>query len=381
MKKPPGGLIRSPAKDDGRRFHELDSMRGLAAVVVLVHHFRNMFYPSASFQHGWQSVLLYPFVSGHESVIFFFLLSGFVLSLPFLRGKIQPYRVYIWRRVLRIYGPYLGALVLSVVGCALWHNRLGATGWASITWFAPVSLRSIGHHILFIGNYDDAQYNTAFWSLVHEMRISLIFPHLFVAAARLSAKYTLLVVASCTLVGVHAVEYRLLATVEYAGIFLVGALIAKNLRTLSELYKRIGTSQQVLLALISFLLYVKGHHLANVSPLWHLGELPITLGAAGFLIIGLNSTIVSRILNSPIPTFLGRISYSFYLLHGTVLFAMAVMLKDRLSCPVFFLIYFSTTILLSWGFYVAVEKPFMLMSRNAGRRKSTPIVRPPLAAD
>lgn len=151
-------------------------MRGLAAVIVLFHHFIHMFYPEVLTGTGIVSVLVYPFIGGLESVMFFFLLSGFVLSLPFLRGKSQPYSVFLRRRIFRIYGPYLGALTLAVAGCALWHNRLGTIGWAAGTWFAPVSLRSVVQHVVFLGDYDYNRYNTAFWSLVYEMRISIMFP-------------------------------------------------------------------------------------------------------------------------------------------------------------------------------------------------------------
>lgn len=357
-------------KGEGRRFHELDAMRGLAAVVVLGNHFRNMFYPAATFAHGWQSVFLYPLVSGRESVMFFFLLSGFVLSLPFLRGKTQPYWIFLRRRVLRIYGPYLGALALALIGCAIWHSRLGSTGWRGATWSRQVDLKSVLQHVLFIGNYNYERYNTAFWSLVYEMRISIIFPLLFVVANKLKARYTLLIVAACTLVGVHAVQHQFLITFEYVGVFLIGVLLAKNLDMLNGLYRRQGTVQHILLALLSLLFYFGGHRIASAGPLWHLGDMPVVLGAVGLLILGLNSVKTSRALNSVIPTFLGRISYSLYLVHGTVLFAMAAALQNKVSPPVFFLIYFPTAILLSWGFYVAVEEPFMVMSRNVGRRSA-----------
>lgn len=285
-------------KGEGRRFHELDAMRGLAAVVVLGNHFRNMFYPTATFAHGWQSVFLYPLVSGRESVMFFFLLSGFVLSLPFLRGKTQPYWIFLRRRVLRIYGPYLGALALALIGCAIWHSRLGSTGWRGATWWRQVDLKSVLQHVLFIGNYNYERYNTAFWSLVYEMRISIIFPLLFVVANKLKARYTLLIVAACTLVGVHAVQHQFLITFEYVGVFLIGVLLAKNLDMLNGLYRRQGTVQHILLALLSLLFYFGGHRIASAGPLWHLGDMPVVLGAVGLLILGLNSVKTSRALIS-----------------------------------------------------------------------------------
>lgn len=343
-------------------------MRGLAAIIVLSHHFVHMFYPPTTFTSGWQSVFLYPLISGHESVMFFFILSGFVLSLPFLRGKNQPYSIFLRRRILRIYGPYLGALALALIGCALWHNRLGSTGWRAATWSRQVDLRSVLQHVLFIGDYNYERYNTAFWSLVYEMRISIIFPLLFVVVNKLKAKYILLIVAACTLVGVHDAEHQFLITFEYAGVFLIGALLAKNLDALNGLSRRQGTARHILFALLSLTLYFGGHRAASIGPLWHLGDMPVAVGAAGLLILGLNSFKASRALNSVVPTFLGRISYSLYLVHGTVLFAMAAVLQNKVSHPVFFLIYLPSAILLSWGFYVAVEEPFMLMSRNVGRR-------------
>lgn len=351
-------------KGEGRRFHELDAMRGLAAAVVLGNHFRNMFYPAATFAHGWRSIFLYPLVSGRESVMFFFLLSGFVLSLPFLRGRRQPYSIFLRRRILRIYGPYLGALVLSLIGCALWHNRLGPTGWRAATWSRQVDPRSVVQHVLFLGNYNYNRYNTAFWSLVYEMRISIVFPLLFVAANRLKTRYTLLIVAACTVLGVHGGRHQFLVTFEFAGIFLIGVLLAKNLDLLNGLYRRQGTVPHILFALASLSLYFGGHRIASMGLLWHLGDMPVTLGAAGLLILGLNSITARRALSSVVATFLGRISYSFYLVHGTVLFAMAAALKGKVSPPVFFVIYVPTAILLAWGFYVSVESPFMVMSRN-----------------
>ncbi|OJV41505.1 MAG: hypothetical protein BGO25_17595 [Acidobacteriales bacterium 59-55] len=168
-------------------------------------------------------------------------------------------------------------------------------------------------------------------------------------------------------------------TFEYAGIFLVGILLAKNLEGLSERYKRLAPFQCGAFMLTSLLLYFGGRHLAGIGPLWHLGDMPVAIGAAGLLIVGLNSHSARRILNSAAPAFLGRISYSLYLVHGTVLFSMTVLLMEKVSHPVFFLLYLPTAIVLSWGFYIAVERPFMLWSRSVGRHKAAPSVDPAVA--
>jgi len=364
--------LSSDIKINSPRFHELDSMRGIAAGVVLIHHFTHMFYPGVLTATGLLSIIFYPLVAGHESVMYFFLLSGFVLSLPLVRGKRQHYATFLARRTLRIYGPYLGALILSLAGCALWHNQLGATGWAAGTWSSSVSARSVLWHVLFLGDYNYSRYNTAFWSLVYEMRISIIFPILFLAVAWLRARYTLLLITVFTAVGVHNGIHKLLITFEYAGVFILGALIAKHLDKINPCYRLLGSKRKILLAITSCVLYLGGHRITAIGPLWHLGDMPVVLGAAGFLIIGLNSISAARALNSGVPSFLGRISYSLYLVHGTVLFAMAATLGDKISHPAFLAIYIPTAVLISWGFYAFVEKPFIYLSKSIGRASPLP---------
>ena len=373
----------------GKRFHELDSMRGLAALIVLLHHFVHMFYPGVQFSTNPAALMFYPFISGHESVMFFFILSGFVLALPFLRGKKQPYLVFLSRRILRIYGPYLAALLLALGGCALWHNRLGTGGWAAGTWFAPVTWIPVRQHLLLIGNYNYAQYNTAFWSLVYEMRISIIFPLLFLLANKLRTAATIALIVIFASVGIqlegHAASGLLspqtTITLEYIAVFLVGIVIAKNLDSLCARYTKLTIWQRSCIAVGSFALYFGSHPLAlKWEPFWHLGDMPVAVGAAGILLVGINSPLARKSLNSPVPAFFGRISYSLYLVHGTVLFALAALWKGVVSPPVLFFLFLSTSVLASWGFYRAIELPFTRWSQRVGRQPKHVIEVPVMTA-
>src|SRR2546430_11607225 len=71
----PRRIERSFAVKPTRRLQELDSLRGVASLTVVWHHwiwiFRDAVVP-------WY---ILPFVSGREAVILFFVISGFVLSL------------------------------------------------------------------------------------------------------------------------------------------------------------------------------------------------------------------------------------------------------------------------------------------------------------
>jgi peptidoglycan/LPS O-acetylase OafA/YrhL len=338
----------------GERFPELDSLRGLAAIAVVLHHFKLMFY-RAELAKGTLSFVTYPFTAGHEAVTLFFLLSGFVLALPYLRHKEQPYPVFMARRVLRIYGPYIAALFLSVVGCAIWHHA----SKTDPTWSMPVSTLSVAQSIGFIGNYNFFRYNTAFWSLVYEMRISIIFPLLVLFALRFRARWVLLIALICT----FDFSATPLVTMECAGMFIGGILLAKHIGSIGAAYSRLAKVTRVALAVLAFAVFNEAHFLI-ATPLWRLGYLPITLGAAGLIVVALYSRTISAGLCNATPLWLGKISYSMYLVHGTVLYALAAMLGSRINHLMLFAIYLPAAILLSWGFYFLVEAPFTRMSRK-----------------
>ena len=68
--------------------------------------------------------------------------------------------------------------------------------WINFTWSEPVTLHLVMQHILFLGNYDWSQFNTAFWSLVYEMRISLVFPLIALAVLRLRSLWLIFIAAA-----------------------------------------------------------------------------------------------------------------------------------------------------------------------------------------
>ena len=121
------------------RYEELDSLRGAAAMMVVLNHFFLATY-STGRSEDLVRFLADPLQNGPAAVVLFFLLSGFVLSIPVWREKPQSYRAFLTRRVCRIYVPYLFALALSVAGCALFANHpvYGLSEWFYKTWTGPV---------------------------------------------------------------------------------------------------------------------------------------------------------------------------------------------------------------------------------------------------
>ena len=106
------------------RFDQLDAMRGLAALSVVIHHslltlpvFLSAHYHEAVSPQN--SALtdspFHIFWAGREAVILFFMLSGFVLSLSYLKHKELPYKIFILKRICRLYVPYISSIILSAV--------------------------------------------------------------------------------------------------------------------------------------------------------------------------------------------------------------------------------------------------------------------------
>jgi peptidoglycan/LPS O-acetylase OafA/YrhL len=116
--------------NDGLLF--LDGLRGLAAFYVMVGHARWLLWEGyEGFQRHPASysainkALVYFFTLfkyGHEAVLFFFVLSGFVIHLRYARriagqGMAAKFdwAAFVWRRARRLYPPLLAAMALALV--------------------------------------------------------------------------------------------------------------------------------------------------------------------------------------------------------------------------------------------------------------------------
>ncbi len=118
--------------DAPERLLVLDSMRGIAALTVMVFHLTTPFQGGAALDAGvpadnWiLNVMTFtPFHllwEGHEAVYFFFVLSGFVLALPFLGDKEVSLAGYYTKRIFRIYPPYLVAVLVAVFASSIFYR-------------------------------------------------------------------------------------------------------------------------------------------------------------------------------------------------------------------------------------------------------------------
>ncbi len=277
------------------------------------------------------------------SVILFFVLSGYVLAIPFLKKSWPPYSAYIIKRVCRIYIPFAVAIVCAAILYA--HSSVPRTDNGSIWWGeAPVTLQTILDHLSMRGRFSDIWLDGVMWSLIVEMRVSIIFPVLVllcksVRFAALFALATYVIVTIAIVFTGHDDSYimsdsiavSLLLTLRYVPLFMLGIVLAKKNDVIKDWFGRLSrTKFIVLLGLTLFVLClptdIRSHPDFEriLSELFGRGAdavvtfcVDLCLGlASGFLIVWVrNNHRHKSILDLRMIQWLGNISYSLYLVH------------------------------------------------------------------
>ncbi len=335
----------------GARLVALDALRGLAAFIVIWHHFREAFNMS---QPRWYQR---PFVAGHAAVVLFFVLSGYVLSLPYWKGRQLPYGLYLVRRFFRIYVPYATATAFALlVGSHLLFSHLPLTEWFNRTWQTPFTGRIIAAQFFKISTAPTV--NTAFWSLRYEMEMSLIFPAVCWLLLRLRPWGALIFALVVEKIGFLCLQRSRFGfwqetsdTLIFASCFLLGAILAWKREAVATVYRRtpLWVKVPVLLAIVVAYYGEK--------------ESVLPFAACGAIVFALHSR-ASRILDTFLPEYLGRISYSMYLVHGTVLWATLILLYGKLPLLLLGVVYAAITLGVSHGFCVLVEEPAMKLGKR-----------------
>lgn len=283
--------------------------------------------------------------NGHAAVIVFFILSGYVLSLPFYSNRPAPYRQYLVKRMCRIYLPFAAAVCLSVL---LWllsaHAPVASLGaWFQENWpDPPLEWRQVISHLLLEGTRYGTRFDGPIWSLAHEMRISVIFPVLILVsrkAARAIALGLLLFFASTVLLDlagdgdISVTPQSSLAawalTLRYLPIFITGILLSKHAVVLGAIIRKMPWWLYALCWAASYMAVCT--HIESAWVLADFGDLFIAMGAAGLVALTLHSPRVCHFLEKTPVLWLGRISYSLYLLHVPVMFFVGYQVGETLG--------------------------------------------------
>ncbi len=330
------------------RLIALDSLRGLAASLVLVYHCWaaaaareriGMIAPPSFWAPGNSGNILLRalaafFEMGRAAVIIFFVLSGFVLARSLLDQRMR-YRDFLLKRILRIY-PAFAVVILASFAL---HWRIGAPQPAGSVLLERIatpgmSVLDLLATLAMWGTARSVDLDLVVWSLVHEMRISFAFPFLLLAVRARSG--SLILFAGLSLVcglTLHTMTGRIpygffevtfaqtfAVTGYFAVFFAAGAWLAiEHARIMSRL-ERLAPACRAALLPVACLILLKGdrgaEQIASIMVDWAHGV------AALIIIAVIASTSPAQGLTGTGLLWLGRISYSLYLVHLPIIYVI-----------------------------------------------------------
>jgi peptidoglycan/LPS O-acetylase OafA/YrhL len=328
-----------------KRLPEIDAVRGIAAATVVAWH-SLLIFPSIGADTRaagltWLNVVKYSplraVFAGPQAVLLFFVISGFVLSLPLLGERRPDYRRFFIRRVARIWPAYAVACLCAFAATAAAGNsridRLSP--WFNSVWQRPVTPGAVAHHLILVDRFPTGSFDPVLWSLVYEMRLSIVFPLIVLAVvfARrwwLAAAGALILTYVATRAAPNAsvLGGSYTVTLRYAGFFATGVLLAIHRGALVSGYQRLPSRERVAVALAGLIVYT--------YPFWMwrphsvvADYVAAALGSGAFLVVALGARRVSWLLRTRPMQVLGRVSYSLYLLHALVVVGLTHVLYGR----------------------------------------------------
>jgi peptidoglycan/LPS O-acetylase OafA/YrhL len=259
------------------------------------------------------------------------------------------------------------------------HGISGLTEWFNSFWLNPIDFKTIVNHIIFLGDYKNDSINFVIWSLIHEMRISIIFPFIFLLVKKTNWKltiglcFTLSIVYYFGEIALNKIDYNdryfssYERTIHYVGIFMFGSLLAKNRLLLINFCKRQNILVKIIFLIFAIMCYTYSWWFLPAVGIIHLeifNDWVIAFGSSIFISLCLSLKTLQKILLLKPIHFLGNISYSLYLLHGIVLLATINILYGVISYWKILVLSFVISILSATLSYYFVEHPSIKLGRK-----------------
>jgi len=310
----------------------LDGIRGFSAIYVVMYH---IYHELTNYQnlHIGPSRLIFLFQKlfgwgGHDCVTIFICLSGFSLAIPLAKARYRnlsnsnQFKNFMIRRALRIAPPYYVSILLIVIAALLFPGLSIPTQTSWNNALPILDARSILYHVTFLHALDPNQIfkiSPQFWSIGTEAQLYFWLPLILVPiACRKSILWGVAasLVACLIIIPIKSVES---ACLHYVFTFSLGALAADLIFNQS---KRDKPNDRLAMAVL--IIFLAGCLVVaqSTNNIWAFRDMiisPVIAIGLYFLARDLNPgpaiKRIRHILSSRIMMFLGKISYSLYLVH------------------------------------------------------------------
>lgn len=361
------------------RLHSLDGLRGIAALIVLIHHslltipaLADPYYSDVAAKGGsveWWLIHtpLHLLWEGKAAVYIFFILSGIVLTLPVLKASSRySWRAFYPQRIVRLYLPVWGSVALAAI--VFW--LLPRQGVPNSEWLLerPKEMDSKGilESLTLIAS--PGGLISPLWSLQWEVLFSIVVP-IYIWFALKFQRWPFLIGIGCVVVSSvgGALEESILI---YPPMFMLGAVIAVRLDHIRKLSHGLSNRQWIALTLASAAL-MSAHWIAlafNPSDAL-LGSMigPTLIGSALMVVAAIGWPKMSRTLTAPILLWLGTISFSLYLVHEPIVVGLGYLAGPNIwwSIPAGIFI----SLVVGHIFYRIIEKPSHNLAKKLKQRQ------------
>ncbi len=254
---------------------------------------------------------------GYLAVQTFFILSGFVLAQNYARANWSGRDLvkYGAARLARIYPVYLVSLL--VVSPFIWQTMVNAG--------RPVGMKAtlLADYVLVLQGWNGGLgvgWNTPAWSLSCEFFFYLMFPLVFPLMRNAGRRTVAAVMAACIVTPIllaHAQVPWFWKPVHHFSDFVAGIAAARLYEFLAGRMERRGAWLYVPAAVCGVVLIVWPSLMDGTYGDLNTGLRPLNVLALAGLALG--GGFGARLLSSRIADYLGKVSYSMYILHVPVL--------------------------------------------------------------
>lgn len=378
----------------------IDTLRGLAAIYVMLHHAVLQYYDFNVFDlTGIKKAGISAFFFGQFAVNLFIVLSGFCLMRPVIYNNLQLKGgnwLFYKRRIIRILPPYYLAMTLSAILIVFLVGQKTGTHWdISI----PITFNGLLTHLLLIHDFfinEIYQINHSFWSVSVECRIYILFPVLIYLWRKTGPFVTILVALAGSYAGYLVLGYahQYYSNIDvpspgvspYIVLFCMGMFAAE----ITDSSNRRGIKGKYLLGGLLLFLSVNVFFVARkLVATTHADAdsfvyqwIPIAFGLCCCCALIFCSSIhtnssgsvkwLKNALSWQPLVFFGSFAYSIYLIHAPILqvlsqYIIAPLHLSRYNSALLLLALSLVVIIpLAYLFFICCERPFMKL----GKKKS-----------
>jgi peptidoglycan/LPS O-acetylase OafA/YrhL len=370
------------------RLTQLDGLRGIAALVVVACHVlstlpgigrvfsdRSVELSSAA---AWAIFSpLHVLWNGTPAVHVFFVLSGLVLVLPFSRpGASARWAPYYAKRFLRLYLPAWASLVAAVALMTVIPRSASPlqSSWADMYVIDPSAGQVLKDALLLL---NASTINTPLWSLKWEVAFSLLLPAYVLIALRWRRFWHLKIALALLLCMVGALLDQ--EWLSYLPIFAIGAVVGVERDRIREITRSWPRAAWLFVAALSLFL-ANAEWVSREQPVPGV-EAVVTAGAALIVVLFLTCGSAKRLGDTAVAQWLGRVSFSLYLVHLPIILA-GITLMRSVSLPLALAVSVAASFLVAGLFHRYVEQPAHRLSVAVGRaverrvRRDAPAGRP-----